>query len=111
MDKQKGEMRITDAELSLLKNTFADNDALLKILRKIFFPEITAEAPIGQNLDLWMTLNVDNMSPEDALINLKARNTVIGHVEQCLMQIKLLSGMKDETVEETKERLKKNSNK
>lgn len=111
MDKQKGEMRITDAELSLLKNTFADNDALLKILRKIFFPEITAEAPIGQNLDLWMTLNVDNMSPEDALINLKARNTVIGHVEQCLLQIKLLSGMKDETVEQTKERLKKNSNK
>lgn len=111
MEKQKGEMRITDAELSWIKNTFAENDIGLKIFRKIFLPEITANAPIGQNLDLWMTLKIDDMSPEDAIINLKARNTVIQHVEQCLMQLKALAGLKDETVAQTVERLKKDSSK
>lgn len=111
MDKQKSEMRISDIELSLLKNTFSENDALLKVLRKIFFPEITAEAPIGQNIDLWMSLDINGMSPEEAMINLKARNSLIGHIENCLLQIKILSGMKDESVEETKDRIKKNSSK
>jgi hypothetical protein len=108
-EPRKGEMRITDAELSLIKNTFSENDALLKVLRKVFLPEVTADAPIGQNLDLWMTLKIEDMSLEEALINLKARNTVINHIELCLGQLKVLAGLKDETVEATKERLKKDS--
>lgn len=106
-----GEMRISDTDLSMIKNTFAGKDELLKVIRKIFLPEITADAPIGQSLDLWMTLKVEDMSPEDALINIKARNTVIQHVEMCLNQLKVLAGMKEESVEETKKRLKKDSNK
>lgn len=107
----KGEMRLNDTDLSMIKNTFAGKDELLKVIRKIFLPEITADAPIGQSLDLWMTLKVEDMSPEDALINIKARNTVIQHVEMCLNQLKVLAGMKEESVEETKKRLKKDSNK
>jgi len=103
------EMRITDAELSLIKNTFSENDALLKVMRKIFLPEISAESPIGQNMDLWMTMKIEDVSPEEALINLKARNTMIQHTEMCLGQLKVLSGMKEETVEKTKERLAKDS--
>lgn len=109
MKNNKGEMRITDDELKLIKGTYAENDALLKLLRKVFLPELSAEAPIGQNLDLWMTLDLASQSPEEALINIKARNTVIQHVEMCLMQLKALAGSKDETVEQTKERLKKDS--
>ena len=105
------EMRITDKDLSMIKNTFAGKDELLKVLRKIFLPELTADAPIGQNMDLWMTLKVDDMTAEQALINIKARNTVIQHVEMCLNQLKVLSVMKDETVEATKERNKKDSSK
>jgi hypothetical protein len=111
MDRQKSEMRISDLELSALKNTFAENDTLLKTLRKIFLPEVTADAPIGQNIDLWMTLDINGMSPEEAMLNLKARNSLIGHIENCLLQIKILAGQKEETVEQTKERIKKNSSK
>lgn len=107
----KGEMRIKDEELSWIKNTFAENDIGLKIIRKIFFPEITGDTPVGQIVDLWMTLKLEEMNPEEALINIKARNSVIQHVEGCLMQLKMLAGMKDETVEQTKQRLKKDSNK
>ena len=107
----KPEMRITDEELSIIKSLFADNDKALKIMRKIFLPEIMPEAPLGQNIDLWMTVKIEDLTPEQALINLKARNTVISHIEAQLMQLRNLAGMKDESVDETKDRLTKNSTK
>ncbi len=105
------QMRITDAELGLIKATFADNDILLKLLRKIFLPELDTTAPIGQNFDLWMTVKIDDLPPEQALINLKARNTVIQHLEMCLQQLQILAGRKDETAEQTRERLARDSSK
>ena len=105
------EMRITDEEMSLIKALFADNIPALKLLRKIFLPEISATAPLGQNIDLWMTLKIEDLTPEQALINLKARNTVIQHIEGQLQQLYLLAGQKTETVEKTKERLAANSTK
>jgi hypothetical protein len=105
------EMRINDAELSIIKNTFAGNIELLKLMRKIFLPEISAKAPLGGQIDLWMAVKVDGVSPEEALINLKARNTLISHVETCLQMLNVLAGQKTETVEQTKTRLKKDSSK
>lgn len=105
------EMRITDEELATIKSMFADNLPGLKLLRKIFLPEINAYAPIGQNLDLWMTMKVEDQDPETIITNLKARNTLISHVEQCLMQLSVLAGQKTESVEETKARLGANSSK
>lgn len=104
-------MRITDLELSEIKKLYAENPTALKMLRKIFLPEVSAEAPIGQNLDLWMTMKIEDLDPEQALINLKARNTVIQHIEQCLLQLSLLAGAPNESVEDTKSRLAKNSTK
>jgi len=111
MKEEGKQMRITDAELKTIKHTFADNDHLLKVLRKVFLPEIDPNAPIGQTIDLWMTLKTDDASPDQLVINLKARNLLITHIEQQLMQLKFLAGKKDETVEETKNRLSKNSSK
>lgn len=110
-NKASGEMRITNDELGLLKNTFAENDVLLKLMRKIFLPEIDLNAPIGSQVDLWMTIKIEDQTPDQALINLKARNQLITHLEMCLNQIKILAGMKDETPEQTKARLAKDSSK
>lgn len=107
--KDGKQMRITDVELSIIKSLFADNDDALKLMRKIFLPELDPKTPIGQNIDLWMTIKVEDMTPEEALINIKARNTLITHIEQQLMQLKVLAGTKEESVEETKERLIKDS--
>ena len=103
------QMRISDLELQLIKSTFAGNEELLMLLRKIFLPELDASLPLGQNLDLWMTLKIDDMDPEQAIINLKARHTVIQHIEQQLLSLKLLAGMKEESVEDTKKRLQQDS--
>lgn len=105
------QMRITDKELELIKSTYAGNEELLMLLRKVFLPELDPATPLGQNLDLWMTLKVEDLSPEEAIINLKARNTVIQHIEQQLLSLKLLAGQRDESVEETKTRLQQDSTK
>jgi len=105
------EMRITDEEMNIIKSMYAENTPALKLLRKIFLPEICPTLPIGQNMDLWMTMKLEDMSAQDALINIKARNTLISHVEQCLLQLSILAGQKTETVEETKAKLAANSTK
>jgi hypothetical protein len=105
----KQEMRISEKEKALLKATFAGNDDLIKLLRKIFLPEITAKAPLGQNIDLWMTVKIEDLTPEEAVINLKARNTVINHIEQQLLTISALANQP--TDDELEEARVKNSTK
>lgn len=104
------EMRITEKEKELLKVTFGDNLPLLKLLRKVFLPELQADAPLGQNIDLWMTVPTANQTPEQIAINLTARNMLIQHIE---MQLQILDTLShpEETPEQREERNKKNSNK
>ncbi len=105
------ERRITDEEIEILKGMFKDNDKLLKVLRKIFLPEITPDAPIGENIDLWMTTPIKDMSPEQVTINVTARNHLIQHVEQSLAQLKVLANTDAKTLEEIQENIKKDSSK
>jgi len=185
--KELQQMRYSTVELSLIKNTFAENQDLLKILRKhflqlpltenetnqlhnfspeilkllrrFFLPTLEGDEPLNQIIDLWMTVNLQDKNLDMILVhvtarrivinyleqqlsiledkdikldinfkdfinpdveinkgwntysNLIARNTIVQHVEQQLTQIYLLAGTKDETTEQTLERLKKNSNK
>lgn len=185
-NKTRGQMRYTDAELSLIKASFAENDELLRTIRKVFLqmdltmsdvallgtlsgkkellavirkaflPTLDENAPFHQMVDLWMTLGISDKTPEtayphilareklidyldqqlkvlegdrketikfkklhlldkkspiEAFADLVVRNTIIGHTEMQCQQFSLLAGMKDESVEDTKKRLMKDSNK
>lgn len=186
MDKTK-QMRFTDSELAIIKNTFAEqedvlkairkvilqlelsakevkiiekirkNENVTKVLRKTFLPNIDGDAPIHQVIDLWMTLEIkgkdvdvvycDALAREkliayleqqlgvidgttvlseikfadlhqigdkeslDVYVDLTVRNTVLAHTEIQLQQLSVLAGTKEETPEQTKERLFKNSTK
>lgn len=105
------QMRISDIELELIKSTFAGNEELLMLMRKVFLPELDPSLPLGQNIDLWMTLKIEDLTPEQAIINIKARNTLIQHIESQLMTLKMLAGTRDESVEATKKRLAQDSSK
>lgn len=191
VENTKQQIRFSNEELQLLKNTFAEREELLftlrkhmlqlpmpeqeevslrkamspelaKLLRKLFLPELDGNLPLHQEIDLWLTVKIDDKTPEEAhphimarkqliyyldqqlscfaaeakhygiilnvlsrmdatsdegktkegnYIDLITRNTAITHVEQQLMQIKMLAGQKDETPEETLKRLRQNSNK
>ena len=112
MVEKKQTKRYTDKEMSLIKNTFKDNDSLLKsirkvmlqlplnvvdlsnlkllnkdllaILRKTFLPTIDPEAPFTQIIDLWMTVSIADKLPREALIHLIARQRLIDYIEQQL---------------------------
>ena len=183
--KKPQTMRYSDDELRMIKANFAENESLLllmrkamfqfpmtveerellanqfsseeinKLMRKTFLPEIQEYIPLGQSIDLWMTVEMRDKDPQRVMVDLlvrkelitrlevgleclkgvtplefnpvitytpnltgdhldefakiNSRNTYITHVEQQLVQLKLLAGLKEETVEESKERLKKDS--
>lgn len=181
-------MRYNDAELSLMKNTFADNDDLLfavrksllgyeldktekklvkgamspethAILEKTFLPFVDVDAPLFQLTDLYMTLandmktlGVEAMAPliqakrleidymrqeldvlkdvdapvnrafllselvdlggksdDQAFVDITARNYLLSWIDSNIQQIKFLAGKKEESVQETLDRLQKNS--
>jgi len=107
----KEEMRITTEEIDLLKSVFRGNTKLLKLMRKVFLPEITYEAPLGQNIDLWMTIPIQNLTNEEKVSNLIARNNLIQHIESQLLQLRILAETDVKTLEEAREAMKKDSNK
>lgn len=109
--KKQQVMRFTDAELSLIKNTFAENDELLKAMRKVFLqmpldvidkdllsvfkskellavvrkawlPELDPEAPFHQLIDLLMTVDIKEKTPDEAYPHIVARKGVINYLEQ-----------------------------
>lgn len=102
-------MRYSDEELSLIKKTFAGNEVLLKLLRKVFLPEYDPQAPIGQVIDLWMTLDLANLSEQEREVRIFARNGLITHLEHQLMELSILADRKDETPAEQEARQKKDS--
>lgn len=106
-------MRFSEAELALVKKLFEGEagEATLKLLRKVFLPEFDPRAPLGQSFDLWVTMDITSMHPEQAYQHILARNQVITHVENMLLQLQILAGLKTETKEQVAERNKKDSTK
>jgi hypothetical protein len=109
MEKER-EMRISPEEIEIIKSTFKGNVKLIKLLRKIFYPELDTEAPLGQQIDLWM-VNPPMEGNEKDKINLVARNMLLQHIEQQLIQLNILAETDAKTLEEAREQIKKNSNK
>lgn len=109
MDKQQ--KRFSDEELAIIRTLFKDNEKGLKVLRKVFLPTYDFDAPLGQVVDLWMTVPQSDITPEYSYVNWKARNQVITHIEQQLIQLQFLANEKGETDEEKKLREDKNSTK
>lgn len=108
---EKQQKRFTDEEIKIMKSLFKDNEKGLKVLRKVFLPTYDFDAPLGQVVDLWMTVPQTDITPEYAYVNWKARNQVITHIEQQLIQLQFLANEKEETEEEKKLREEKNSSK
>jgi len=115
---KKQVMRFSETELATIRSVFGNNDELLKalrklflqipldvmdlsivelmkkpdvlkIVRKLFLPEIDPEAPINQIIDLWMTIDARGKSPEELVPHFEARERVIKYLDQ---QLKVLEG-------------------
>lgn len=184
MRQKDQKMRYSNAELSLIKNTFAGDDTYLYavrkhmlgvvmedeeqkvikqmtpslkvLLRKVFMPSIDGDSPLFQVVDMAMGLSTDfkgrsveegrvfieikkvqmdyikgrldaieeghnggdltllimsDLSSENAYVNINARNYLLSYIDSFCNELRNLAGMKDETVEETMQKIVKNSSK
>ncbi len=90
------QMRIPPEERAIVRGLFLGNEAALKLLRKIFLPELDPTAPIGQMVDLYLTIPTKDRDPMQIAVDLAARNLVISHTDQMLMQLKAIAEMPEE---------------
>lgn len=106
------QMRYNEGEINLIKNTFKDNDGLLKLLRKVFAQPYDPNAPIHQTIDAWMAITEGPllaMTPEDVKIWVLSRNKLLNHIEMCLTELQVLANREDLTEEQKAEKQRKNS--
>lgn len=103
--------RFTDEELAFINATFAGNDTAFEVLRKMFLYETSVDQPLGNLADMWTTLDLSSLSPEDRVLAVTARQMLITHIERGLIGFSTIAGNKTETVEQIKKRLKIDSSK
>ena len=101
---------ITAQDRELIRNSFKDRQDLLKVIRKVFLPEYEIDREIGmEQVDLWMTIDIANLTPEQAYIKLIARNQLISHIEWALLRLYSISQEKELTEAEEIAKHKKDS--
>ena len=103
--------KLTETEISLIKNTFKGNEPLLIAMRKIFLPTYQLDAPIGDQSDLWMNVDIDGKTPEEAILNIKARALFMAHMEGGLTKLKITAEQSEMTPEQVREAKVKDSTK
>lgn len=112
MSEQKTKMRFDDGELIAIKNVFADNEELAKVVRRVFLqsemsvedytiitktfktdelkalitkffkPEIIGDEHFHQIVDLWLTIDTKEKPPEQVIPTIKARGILIKYITQ-----------------------------
>lgn len=75
---------LTAVDLSRLSVTFNGKEGLQKLLRKTFLPQLDAEMPFAQQIDLWMTIKLKDMMVEEAAVHLESIQTWINYIDQQL---------------------------
>lgn len=101
--------RFTEDELKLMRDTFGNNEPLIRLMGKFFCPPLDPQASPGMIFDIYMQIPADQMTDADAARNLRARNLFINHLNMRLMELQILAGRKVETEEEKDKRLRKDS--
>jgi hypothetical protein len=102
--------RMTEQDIAVLKAMFEDREGAVEVVRKIFYPELTADNPIRLNQDMWSScMLTPEMTPEQKVIAVEAHQKLVLHVEGCLGVIKTLIGKKSESPEQVLARLQKDS--
>jgi len=102
------EKRFTDAEITQLKSMFPD-DKTIKLLRKVFIPEITIDAPINGQENIFLGTDVETLTIEEQVINLKAAKRFIARLEGGMNVIKQMTAQVEVTPEEKAKKAKANS--
>jgi len=104
--------RITEADKTLIKNTFNGNEDIWPVLKKVFLPSaIDPNMPIEFQPDLLTEIDFASLSAEEAKTVVLARQYMIKGTLGAMMLLKTLAYETSETQKEVEDRQKKNSSK
>lgn len=105
--KDKANFLFTDEEIMLIKNIFADNESLQNLMRKVFLANYD-----NPHASIWANFSIEAFpTMEQAVVAIQAKQEIIKWIESRLLQIRILAGSKEETIEQAKERLLRDSTK
>lgn len=82
--------RMTETEKETLQKLFSSVE-LRRIMRKIVLPELERGLPIGESVDLWMTLNLSENEKANKL-NIAVREELISMFETALALMDNING-------------------
>lgn len=90
------QMRITPEDIAIIKGLFKGNEAALRLMRKIFLPELDPTAPIGQMIDIYGSIPTKDRTVEQIAVDLMARNIMVAHCDAMLMQLQAIANLPEE---------------
>jgi hypothetical protein len=86
------QMPLDEVDKQSLKAHIVGKPDVLKLIRKTYLPELDPAAPIHQIIDLWMTVELKEKSPEDAYPHILSRELLIKYLAQ---QLEVLESLED----------------
>ena len=98
--------RISEEERSLIRDHFRGNESLLKAVRKIMLPQFDVDAPIGAQVDPWLSIDVDGL-PDIVITEVKAMKRALATIEGGLLTLKAVADTP--TDEEKAKEIQKNA--
>ncbi len=105
----ENQSRFTEDELRTIRDTFKNNESLLKLIRKFFLPPIDHDSPMGFLIDVYGSIPADGLPDSQVATMVRARNQLLNHMNRMFMELEILANMKDETLKEKAAREKKDS--
>lgn len=109
MNESQNQMRFTEDELRMIRDTFKGNTPLLRLVRKFFLPPIDLNSPMGLLIDIYNAIPADNL-PDQQVANLvRSRNMLVSHLNRMFMELEILANMKEESPKEKEVRIRKDS--
>lgn len=121
MKEQKAKMRFDAGELTAVKNIFADNEELAKVVRRVFIqselsvedatiintifkddslkaliikffnPTISGQEHLHQMVDLWLTVDTKEKTIDQIIPTIRARRILINYISQQIEKLFNLS--------------------
>lgn len=106
-------LKVDDKHPEEAINFILARELLLELLEERFnkLDEVLAGKELSEITTLNSLIPSKEKSPAENYVHLLARNTIVTHSDQQLTMFYMLAGKKDETIEETRKRLQKNSTK
>lgn len=100
--------RFNDKECEMIKALF-DTDEKLKLMRKVFLPELTQDAPIAGNETLLSYIRTEDMTSEEIAVEVKSVMKMIRHIEAALSMAQMMNTNAPASASQIAQKIKKDS--